>query len=77
MQQAHLELVQSIIQKGFKPCIVCSLKSQVKIHDNNMIDIVFQASVIEDPQQHQMLDLYKVEKQMLDIRTDIKLPKEI
>ena len=42
-----------------------------------MIDIVFQASVIEDPQQHQMLDLYKVEKQMLDIRTDIKLPKEI
>ena len=58
MQQAHLELVQSIIQKGLTPCVVCSLKSKVKIHDNCLVDIIFNCAVLKTD-HHQMLDLYR------------------
>lgn len=76
IQQAHLEFVQSIIKNGWTPCIVCSLKSQVKINDNNMIDVIFTASILRKP-EHQMLELYKREKDLLDVRSDINLPDKI
>lgn len=61
MQQAHLEFVQSIIQRGLAPCVICSLKSQVKLHDNCMIDIIFTGAVLKTS-SHLLLDLYKKEK---------------
>lgn len=41
-----------------------------------MIDVVFDGCVLKTA-KHQLLDLYKQEKEQLSIRSDINLPKEI
>ena len=41
-----MELASDLIKQGLAPCVVCSLKFQEKIHNNNFIDIFFTCSIM-------------------------------
>ena len=46
MQRAYNALATDLISKNKTPCVVCCLRIQEKIHDNNIVDIFFTCSIL-------------------------------
>ena len=47
MQRAYLELSNDLIKKNLTPCVVVSLRTQEKIHDDNTVDVFFSCSILK------------------------------
>lgn len=75
MQRAYKELALDLIKKKKTPCVVCALRTQEKIHDNNTIDVFFTCSILKtrEEQPHYFLKSTREESKQLE-KADFSLP---
>lgn len=74
MQQAHLELAQTLIRTHLVPCVLVALKSQVVIHESgSLMDVIFTGAYIKQ-EKHQLLEIHERENNLMTASPLLNFP---
>lgn len=78
MQSAYKELASDLIKRKLTPCVVCSLRTQEKIHDDNSVDVFFTCSILRTKEQRPHFFLKQTKKEHTALmKAKIDLPADI